>query len=260
MPKEKKPKELVPLWMLTFGDLNSLMMTFFILLFALSSVSEPTYLKLKQKFKEIRGTMTREPKNRIPEPNPLDAFLKDPHAARRPTGAILKSIKGNQILVKKLDEGTVITVGGPALFDAGSYVVRPGQVEVIREISTYVKGYANKLHVYGHTSSEPNDAVVVLSGPGGGGTIRPYEPDNPAHAGMADRWLLSYLRAREVSRYLIQGGDLAGTEMDPFIDPRRIRITAMSQWQGLTGISPLDKDRVSENRRVEIVITEEILR
>ncbi len=254
MPKEKKPKELVPLWMLTFGDLNSLMMTFFILLFALSTQSPPTYLKLRQKLKEIRGVMSRVPKDKIPEPNPLDAFLKEKNAARRPTGAVLKSIKGNQILVRKLDEGTVITVGGPALFEAGAYAIRPQQVEVVREISKFVKGYANMLHVYGHTSSEPNDAVVVLSGPGGGGTIRPYEPDNPAHAGMADRWLLSYLRAREVSRYLVQGGDLALTEMDPFIDPRRIRLTAMSQWQGLVGISPLDKDRVSENRRVEIVI------
>lgn len=259
--KHEKKGENVPLWLLTFADMSQLIMVFFIFLYGLSAAQqqEPRQLQLRSKLKEIRKSLVGTPVRELPAANPLGVYLEGPPDQRPTAGAVLKSIRGNQILVKSIDEGTQITIGGTSIFEPGSYVIRPDQVEVVREIVRLVKGYRNKIHVKGHTSTEPNDAVVVLPTESGGVTIRPYEPDNPAHAGKADRWLLSYLRAREIVRYLIQGEDLSGSEMNPVVDPRRIRLSAMSQYQGLFEVDPLDRKRVGENRRVEFVLSDDLV-
>ena len=58
MPREEEPKAGAPEWMCTFSDMMSLLLCFFILLFALSSIEE---MKFQQTIGFIQGSFGRIP-------------------------------------------------------------------------------------------------------------------------------------------------------------------------------------------------------
>ena len=243
MKRSKKKMESVPLWMMTFGDLNSLMMVFFILLFALSSMaatSGPEALReqLRLISESFRGRRSAGGRS------------SGPGASE---GVPLSGPAGSRPRVAAPEPGTRITIGGNAFFDEGSFELREDARARVREILRQVRGYANTVEIVGHASTEPGDAVVPLPDGRGGVAIRPFDPGNPAHAGRADRRLLSSLRAEEVARFLTESDSAA-----PGIPPSRIRVVALGEHAGLPDVDPLkDPSRLAENRRVVIRLAED---
>ncbi len=243
MARPKKPKETVPLWMMTFGDLNSLMMVFFILLFALSTMAatsgpEAVREQLRLISDSFRGSRSASGRSTGPGAS---------------AGVPLPGPAGPRARVVAPEPGTRITIGGSAFFDEGSFELREDARARVREILRQVRGYANVVEGVGHASTEPGDAVVSLPDGRGGIAIRPFDPGNPGHESRADRRLLSSLRAQEVARFLTEGD---GASFG--LPPSRIRIIALADHYGLPDLDPFRTPaRAAENRRVGIRLRED---
>jgi chemotaxis protein MotB len=156
MGKKKKKVECPPAgspaWMGTYGDMITLLLTFFIALLAFSSISEG-------KFQEVASGITRifsgKPpsvlmggKTTVSEPivttNP--GIKKDLLKIIQDEGAIGK------ITVENTDQGTVITLGDMIYFEAFSAILTKDAKELLEKIGTVIVEHTtNVIEVYGFT-------------------------------------------------------------------------------------------------------------
>ncbi len=119
-------------------------------------------------------------------------------------------------------------IGGKSLFRPQESELLPSGKELLRqEVAPDLRGFKNRIEVRGHTASG-------ASGPGG-------MPE--------DTWFLAYLRAQSVMRYLV---DECG------IDIRRFRVVSCGDNEPLdSNLDPRGRER---NRRVEVIMTEELIK
>lgn len=178
-PVEPKPKpETGPdpdAWMVTFSDLLTLLMTFFVLIFA---SQDPVKEKMFEAFGQSTGvfgmfrtsffeTVTAVPRQDISQDR-VEIFLQD--------------IGSVNIDVKQEERGLVITLPTNAFFQPGSAVLTRAAVQRIAKLSELLKFSRHNIRVEGHTDN--------LELPGG-------------VAGSA--WDLSVERAHAVLLRLVRG-------------------------------------------------------
>lgn len=230
MKKKQKQKAGVPEWIVTFGDMMSLLLTFFILLQMFSELKrDHEYQRVVTAVKEAFGYSGGVGVLPIDDP-PVRSIIeqlehmsakraKDNQSSESPSD----SIDGTDMRVTKVREGLVFTVGGPSTFDPESAVVKPPMVERLQELSRLLAGRNNKIVIRGHASNK------YLS------------PGSP----WRDLNHLSYERARNVMKILVNAG----------IDERLFRIEAVGRWEPVNPRA-VDPASTAENRRVEVILTE----
>ena len=81
MPKKKEEKEAgAPLWMVTMSDMNTLLMTFFVIMFSMMTQDKPLYMNLRKIFQQMSKWANPE----VEGPNPRDPNLSlDPMGRER---------------------------------------------------------------------------------------------------------------------------------------------------------------------------------
>jgi len=247
-----------PAWVMTFADLMSLLMCFFVLLL---SFSEMDVLK----FKEIAGSMKqafgiqREIEERKipkgtsiiaqefspgkPQPTPINEMRQQTTDETKDnldfTDAAEKTIKDDveklekkleKVLKKEIDEGLLkiethgyeimIRIRERGSFDSGSAKLRKSFLPTLKKIGRALKGIDGKIIVAGHTDNIPI-------------STRQY-PSN---------WVLSAARSATVVHYLTKFRDVM---------PNRIQIRAHADTQ------PIAPNNTSanraKNRRVDIIV------
>lgn len=168
MAFQEDPPPGVPDWLVTFGDMMSLLLTFFIMLVSMSELkSESRVASAVEAMKKQFG--------RDREPNP---------GASRLRGAKVDAPVGPNPQVQGIRPGKHIMVGGSVLFEEN--VVKPTDEELtkLRLIIEQFQGKLQKIEIRGHTSR------------------RPLPKDSP----FADHWDLAYARCREVQKVLVDAG------------------------------------------------------
>lgn len=214
----------VPEWVVTYGDMMSLLLTFFIMLVSMSEVvAEEKYRAILDALQQYTGYKTGP----VAPPGksfPLNSLIKSMDTLGSFTnskteqgfnGTPTDAIDGNSVKVYHTGEGKKLKVGQSLPFspesDSFSEDVQNQLVEIAKEIA----GKPNKIEIRGHTSK-----------------------DLPSNANTTT---LSYNRAKNVLLFLKKQG----------IDSNRIRITAYGGLQPahLTG----DKKEVKHDR-VEVFI------
>jgi len=168
MAFQEDPPPGVPEWLVTFGDMMSLLLTFFIMLVSMSELkSESRVASAVEAMKKQFG--------RDRDPNP---------GASRSRGAKIDAPVGPNPQVQGVRPGKHIMVGGSVLFEEN--VVKPADEELtkLRLIVEQFQGKLQKIEIRGHTSR------------------RPLPKDSP----YADHWDLAYARCREVQKVLIDAG------------------------------------------------------
>ena len=215
-----------PDWILTYGDMMSLLLTFFIMLVSLSE------LKGDQKYQAIVEAVMQHLGYRAAPAGPsepgytlggiieklksLGAFTN----TDKGTGGVKTAgAEGNELRVFRGREGTSIHAGNALIFESGSATLSPEADEVLKAIAQTLAGKPNKVDVRGHTSSAPL----------------------PEGSPFADRTQLSYERARHVAERLTTHG----------IQPERLRISALADTEPLP--STADKRSLRPDR-VEIFV------
>ncbi len=228
--KEEEQKAGAPEWMATYGDMMTLLLVFFVLLFASSNVDSQKYDAVVQSLSGSLGildsgtTISMEPLiNSYPSDSPTDT-----PTSNKEFSDIQEELEGvleNQNLKGKvklsLDErGLTVRFLDNVLFDSGKADLKPESKKIIDDISPILKQSKKDITVEGHTDNIP---------------ISTYKyPSN---------WELSTTRAVNVVKYMIEIGK---------IDPIRLSPAGYADQHPISDNSTLDGRK--NNRRVDVVI------
>ncbi len=212
--KEECPKP--PAWLTSFSDLMSLLLTFFILIYAMSSLDVAqleqfiSYFQPERKF-YIRKTSILQPIT--PPPKEVAMKIKRKLSKALPPWAFQIVITSDFVKLRLFDK---------IFFEDGTYVLTEPAKRALLELSDVLKKLPERsfIRVEGHVSPlvEIKDPVV------------------------RDKWELSVRRATEVVRFLQAQG----------VDPRKMSATGYGDRRPLyTWRQPILMER---NNRVEIYI------
>ncbi len=220
MANGKKSKEEPQEWLLTFGDMMALLLTFFVLLVGISNPDPGKFDKAIKSIQDALGAagISKEM---------LSLSGKQSEASFESLGREVKEIinEGNLQDVVKVDvneKGLVLNIVGGALFESGAAAVQKGIKPLLLEVALMVKKLPYKMIVEGHT-----DNTKVRGGP---------YPSN---------WELSAARAAAVVRVMVEEGG---------VDPARFSAVGYAEFQPLYAQTPQNR---AKNRRVEIIISRE---
>ncbi|MFO1021228.1 MAG: flagellar motor protein MotB [Planctomycetales bacterium] len=236
MAIEEDPPAGVPEWVVTYGDMMSLLLTFFIMLVSMSKIKEEGTMRamldsLQERFGPTMGAFG------VPgiSKQSTSAYIAPGSTGRKMEGGLKKGNHpspgrgGPNKQVRNIQKGTLITLGGPVMFEPFSAELTPALKADLDVIIEIVREKSNMIEVKGHASSEP------------------LPPDSV----YRDPMDLSFQRAIRVTEYLINhrgNPDASG------IAPERIITTAAgaSEPRQITRNS----GEQLQNHRVDVFILE----
>ncbi len=239
MAKKRKKSQIAgtPLWMTTFGDLNNLLMVFFVLLMGdVSHIPQEELQMMLSPFQGSPGALTGGStfeKGRLSELGQnvmtLPSSRKGKEMAPRQkllVQALRPEIEAKKIRITEDERGLIITLTSDAYFDPASARIREDAKSVLKKVGGIIKNIPNFVRIEGHTDNRPNA---------------------PAEAGgFETNWELSSARSVNVLRYFHE---------EENIEPKRLSAVAFGQHR------PIDDNNTPEgrafNRRVDIVILRE---
>ncbi len=229
--KQKPPPPGAPLWLATYGDMVTLILTFFILLFSFSSIDVQKFEKMIQSFKGALGILPGGTTVQRNSGTFGGLSGKDAGESKKSTTSVeevaknLKNYLKSQGLDKGIEvridqKGVTISFSEHVLFDSGSAEMKPEGKRVLSKVAEFIREAVPALSVEGHTDSIPLR----------GGIYR-------------DNWGLSASRAASVATYL---QERAG------FDPQKLQAVGYASTRPIV---PNDTpEHMALNRRVDLVI------
>lgn len=204
--KEEKAPEGAPAWMVTYGDMVTLLLTFFVLLLAMSEVKkDQRMLDFMQAVKQAFGYVGGDrhlPTEEVLMPKNIDQ-MKVLVMAIHPENFGHTSDEGPRGVRDRVDTirpGEHYQPGGRFHFSELSAELTTAEAEKIAQYARQLRGHTTLIEVRGHCSKRPVDGTS-----------------------FADHWDLSYQRARATALLLVKNG----------IDERRINIVGAGTTQPL---------------------------
>jgi chemotaxis protein MotB len=224
-------------WLLTYSDLITLLLAFFVIMYGMSSADV-------QKFSKLASSMRRAFNVDVMQGDPSPGILDSSTSLLSDTTGVGEGSGGDQqqqdlqLIAREMGwvldqeglsdkvtlgirpEGTSISISGNLLFASGKSELRPDAVRLLDSLGTILRELPNGVRIEGHTDDIP-----------------------PAGTGFSTNWELSSARAVAIVRYL--------SEMEE-VDPARLSAVAYSQYRPvIPNDSPQDRGR---NRRAEVLI------
>lgn len=160
----KKPeefKESAPLWMITFSDMNSLMMGFFVTLFSMATISPGKFQQVSYGFQTI---MSSPPGILVGGKSMSQEPLITSNPGIRQSIIQIQSnpeYKG-MITIEQTNEGLLVELHNAAFFEPGSANLSAVAKDLLAKIGEIIIEHStNPLWVYGYTSDQPlpNDSI-----------------------------------------------------------------------------------------------------
>lgn len=152
----------VPEWVVTYGDMMSLLLTFFIMLVSLSEVvNNRRYQDILDALQKYQGYQSSTPTQPgIKEPFNSQQQQRPTLGSYRETelgsgGVKMKSVDGPQNLVYRTREGHKFRKGKPLIFAPNSAKITSEAAEQLQAIAPQITGKKGKIHLKGHVSSQP---------------------------------------------------------------------------------------------------------
>lgn len=243
MPRKKKKDEVTystPAWMTTYGDMNSLLLTFFIMLIAtMSKNTASTEMQLilsafKGSLGALEGgnTLTKGPLaefgNTIESLPSQDLGTKLSKAMKNAEQLLTPEIRAKKVRVQETQKGYKITIASDLFFRPGSAEIdfEEGR-EVLRKVGLLLKDAGDdvKIEIVGHTDNSPIPKASEMA---------KIYPTN---------WELSTARASSVVRYFEALG----------VKPSRMYAEGRGEHE------PLESNDTPEgrayNRRIDIYVS-----
>ncbi len=230
--KKKQASGGAPEWMVTFGDMMSLLLCFFVILVAMSEI------KQDKKFQDVmrsiksafgyQGGIGAVPTTVAPKISLVQRLesIVIPKKPRDIGDSEDEGIEGKVFRVTQVREGTQFTVGGRISFDRFSATLRPEAETLIGNLALRIRGLNTKITVRGHATEEPL----------------------PGDSGYESKLSLSIARAQAVYEALIRSG----------IRPRRLSVTGVGDNEPLLR-QAYTEERRAVNRRVEVIMNEALI-
>ncbi|MBF0143808.1 MAG: OmpA family protein [Magnetococcales bacterium] len=220
-------KKGAPAWLLTFGDLMSLLLTFFILLISMSTTDIVKFKDAAGSLKEAFGIQTIQQITPLPtgENFITTEFQQEVILVRlkEKLEVILENnTDAGEAELISLEEGFLMPLNHDFLFVPGTHTLTPEARPVLMQIATVIGGIPNLIRVEGHTSEET--------------------PPTP----YASNWERSAAEAAAVVHFLATEGG---------VDPHRLQVRSMGEF--LPRVASASPKGVRDNHRLEIMISRE---
>lgn len=247
MHRRKKQEDPgAPKWMVTFSDLMTLILVFFILLFSMSVVDAQKLKAIADSFQNrqildfmpsavefenpnqgeegqdkdpLEETETEE----IPESEPIDQDEMNMDQLLAEVNEYLETNELQELISATRDErGVVLVLQERTLFESAEADLLPDAEPFLAKVGTLLEAVPNLVKVEGHTDSRPIST--------------PRFPSN---------WELSGARASSVIRFLIENNQL---------DPTRF--SSIGYGETRPTVPNTTVENLAKNRRVVIVISD----
>ena len=231
MAIEEEPEVGIPEWVVTFGDMMSLLLTFFIMLVSMSEMKQEE--KFQAVAESIRQQLGYSKSNAALVPGDLrkrNATLEWNASLGRAKkmdlkngGQENKAVVGEHEKVQIVRPGEDSSAGGVIYFEEHATELTEENKQDLMRIIEVIAGKPQKIEVRGHASRRPLDHNSVYR----------------------DVWDLAAARARNTRKFLIQQG----------IEASRIRLGNAGAEEPL--YPGVDKEKLKQNSRIQILLWDE---
>jgi chemotaxis protein MotB len=190
----------LPEWLATFGDLMSLLLTFFILLLSFANMDLQKFKDMMGSIRDAFGVQTDRPMDTYVAYSPsryereevkLDSESRKIMQLSLQISAMFQEDQelAKQAQVTPDDKGVLVRVGSGALFAPGSAKLKPEASRVLEEVITILVNFNFDVVVRGHTD------------------------DSEPLGGFGSYWELSAARAAAALNYIITRGHIAPSRL-----------------------------------------------
>lgn len=232
MAKKEKcpecPPKGAPAYMTTFGDLMSLLLTFFVLLISMASFETAKFKIAAESLQGAFGvletfpTVAVQPFVRIPKHDGDEAKRKMSVKDAQKIKQVIEAKKMDEaVKVEVTEKGIAILLRDPVGFASGSSDLKKQGQEILTDISSIIKSNKDlKIRVEGHTD------------------------DVPIHnARFNSNWELSSARSLSVVQLLAQRTG---------INPSNMSAVGYGEYKPL--VPNINRDNRAKNRRIQIFV------
>lgn len=163
---EDSPKAGAPDWVVTFADLMSLLLTFFVLLLSFSSLEVQMFKTMAGSIRNAFGL--KSDYALMDMPTGADPLLKPaPRYEREPKKdldgfmvvklreALEQSDLSKHGTIEVTDRGVTLRIAGDALFDSGQVELKAGAVALLGQLVAVAMSSPGEIDVEGHTDDVP---------------------------------------------------------------------------------------------------------
>lgn len=235
IPEPEEEHEEVAEWLTTFADLSMLLLTFFVLLFSMSTLDKQ---KFSESFSSVLETFGGSQLKHIAPPEAqketppsqmleqLKQMLEEQRQVFNETRSFISRSALENDVSAQFDDGVItLRVPSEVLFEKGSVELRPEAIPFLLKLKDFfLRVRDQNISIRGYTDDSPI----------------------PQNARFKDNWELSALRAVNVLRFMLA----EGIEL--------VRLTAT----GLGDLDPLlpntSEENRQKNRRVEFVLERKV--
>ena len=230
-PIQEEVEDGAPLWVVTFGDLMSLLLCFFVLLLSFSEMDRKKYKMVSGSMAQAFGIQKEKPVFESPKGEKIIAKEFDQAVAmvklEESIKPIIEEIKNEYEELRdavelEIGEDTVtIRMMGETTFDSGKAELHPAFRPLLKKIGGVLSQTKGEIIIAGHTDNVPLIGGLFGSNLG-----------------------LSMARAGSVAEYLLR---------TTAIDPKRLSTMGFGEYRPLTSNDTARGRR--KNRRVEIIVS-----
>ncbi len=239
---EAFPAEDGEAWLAIYGGMMSLLLVFFVLMFAISTIDKHKFDTVVEAVSQaLGGSLSFQPSGPpspgasgaapasqpVPPPDPLAALKASMRQEEQSLDQLQNRLRGlveqermqKSVAVRNEPKGVAIIVQDMAMFDSGSAEIKPEIRPLLLRLGHLLRGLNNEIVVEGHTDNLPIST-----------------------ARFASNWELSVGRATNVVHFLLEQAKL---------DPARITAAGYAFFRPRHAFDSPDN---AKNRRIEIVV------
>ena len=226
MSAEETPSEGAPEWMVSYADMITIMMAFFVVMYAMAGAKDT------KKQQPVMNSLNRQFGRYVPGPssflpNHLSAAMMASGEGQKTHGSDgqqkKKSTAGDAVRVTTVRAGDQLTSGGAITFDGDAVNLSDAQKHTLSAAAQALAGKPQLVEIRGHTA--------------------PRAP--PSGSGFRDHWDLAYARCHATMEYLVSEG----------IELKRIRISVAADNEPVEAADGATAGH--RNSRVEVFMLNE---
>jgi len=222
--RKSKPPESqgTPAWMTTYGDMVTLLLTFFVLMYAFSVIDSQKYVQIANSLKGALGgnVGVLNEGTSVDETGSFTTNISSKRVFTQLQKVLNKKGLEGKVELSENGKGITVSFKEKLFFAIGSADILDEAYSVLAKVGEILKMQTFPIRVEGHTCDLPIKSSK-----------------------FASNWELSAIRAVNVARYLIDGSG---------VNPAQLSIAAYSQYQPM--VPNTSEANRARNRRVDIVI------
>jgi chemotaxis protein MotB len=216
-------------WLATYGDLVTLLLCFFVLLYSMSTIDIQKFKTLVDSMQNIgmvseKGSIITSTGDSIANMDAIIDTKKENNIYSQIEKIVEEKGLKSEVFVSKDEEGVLLRFNDEILFDSGKAVLKPTAKAMLKQIGQILKQHSASVKVEGHT-----DNVPIKNGL------------------YADNWELSVARAISVLKFY--------THEVPENERLKAENFEVSGYGEFHPVAPNNsQENRRKNRRIEILI------